>query len=38
MAVWIPTRGSYIPEGAIRAGYEADGRPLFNAGRYLDAG
>jgi hypothetical protein len=31
MAVWVTTTGSYIPEGAIRAGYEADGRPLFIA-------
>lgn len=31
MAVWVTTAGCHIPEGAIRAGYEADGRPLFIA-------
>ncbi|XP_061185693.1 uncharacterized protein LOC133193779 [Saccostrea echinata] len=31
MAVWVATTGSDIPEGAIRGGYEADGRPLFIA-------
>ncbi|XP_061177369.1 uncharacterized protein LOC133186109 [Saccostrea echinata] len=31
MAVWVTTTGCHIPDGAIRAGYEADGRPLFTA-------
>ena len=31
MAVWVKTTGSNIPEGAIRAGYEKDGKPLFIA-------
>ncbi|XP_062566649.1 uncharacterized protein LOC134228965 [Saccostrea cucullata] len=31
MAVWVTTTGSNIPEGAIRGGYEADGKPLFIA-------
>ncbi|XP_062566654.1 uncharacterized protein LOC134228970 [Saccostrea cucullata] len=31
MAVWVATTGSKIPEDAIRAGYETDGRPLFIA-------
>jgi hypothetical protein len=31
MAVWVTTIGCQIPDGAIRAGYEADGRPLFIA-------
>jgi len=31
MATWISTRGNQIPENAFRAGYEADGRPLFIA-------
>ncbi|XP_061190103.1 natterin-3-like [Saccostrea echinata] len=31
MAVWVSTMGSNIPEGAIRAGYEGDGKPLFIA-------
>ncbi|XP_062566672.1 uncharacterized protein LOC134228983 [Saccostrea cucullata] len=31
MAVWVTTFGSHIPEGAMRGGFEADGRPLFIA-------
>ncbi|XP_022291764.1 natterin-1-like [Crassostrea virginica] len=31
MAIWVTTTGNEIPEGAMRAGYEADGRPLFIA-------
>lgn len=31
MAVWVTTTGCYIPEHAIRAGYDAVGRPLFIA-------
>lgn len=31
MAMWVTTTGCHIPEHAIRAGYEADGRPLFIA-------
>ncbi|XP_061177366.1 uncharacterized protein LOC133186107 [Saccostrea echinata] len=31
MAVWVTTTGSHIPEGAVRGGFEADGRPLFIA-------
>ena len=31
MASWVKTTGSNIPEGALRAGYEEDGKPLFIA-------
>nr|XP_034314036.1 natterin-4 [Crassostrea gigas] len=31
MAVWEKTSGSKIPDNAIRAGYEKDGKPLFIA-------
>ena len=31
MAFWVKTTGNNIPEGAIRAGYEEDGKPLFIA-------
>ncbi|XP_062566669.1 natterin-3-like [Saccostrea cucullata] len=31
MASWVSTSGSSIPPEAVRAGYEADGRPLFIA-------
>ena len=38
MAVWVKTKGSNIPEGAIRAGYEKDGKPLFIARASLGFG
>lgn len=31
MASWVTTTGSEIPKGAIRAGYEDNGNPLFIA-------
>lgn len=31
MSTWVTTFGNNIPDGAIRAGCEADGRPLFVA-------
>ena len=31
MASWVKTTGSKIPEGALRAGYEENGTPLFIA-------
>ena len=31
MAQWVPTSWGWIPENAIRAGYEEDGRPLYVA-------
>nr|XP_022294156.1 uncharacterized protein LOC111104472 [Crassostrea virginica] len=31
MATWVTTTGNHIPEGAIRAGYEEDGKALFIA-------
>jgi len=31
MATWKSTKGNRIPANAFRAGYEADGRPLFIA-------
>lgn len=31
MAEWVKTSGSKIPDNAIRAGYEENGRPLFIA-------
>ena len=31
MASWVKTTGSNIPEGALRAGYEDNGTPLFIA-------
>jgi hypothetical protein len=36
MAVWVTTTGCQVPDGAIRAGYEADGRPLFIARAYIE--
>lgn len=31
MAEWVSTCGSHIPDNAIRAGYETDGKPLLIA-------
>ena len=31
MASWMTTTGNNIPEGAIRAVYEKDGKPMFIA-------
>ena len=36
MAIWVSATGSQIPEGAVRAGYEADGKPLFIARAYME--
>ncbi|XP_061177365.1 natterin-3-like [Saccostrea echinata] len=37
MAVWVSTHGSNIPDEALRAGYEADGKPLFIAKAIMEA-
>jgi len=36
MAHWANTNGGNIPENAVRAGYEADGRPLYIARARID--
>ncbi|XP_048770911.1 natterin-3 [Ostrea edulis] len=36
MAVWVNTFCTSIPEAAIRAGYEADGKPLYIARESMD--
>jgi len=36
MAHWAKTEGCNIPENAVRAGYEEDGRPLYIARACID--
>ncbi|XP_052811230.1 uncharacterized protein LOC128238934 [Mya arenaria] len=38
MAVWESCSGGVIPPSAVRAGYEADGKPLFIARARMDDG
>lgn len=36
MANWVKSSGNIIPEGAVRGGYESDGKSLFIARAQLD--